>query len=557
MASPSPAAKARRRRKLADPRPSGNRERAALAAREALLRDSARHALLREQLLAPANAILAYGQLLADAAPRGSREAGYLARIVASARQVTERLAVAGAALSAADDDLALVAPPAPRPALASGCDQGLRRAAAGGPARRCRARTSTRMLQRVAEILRRVDELAAGAGPDEGSAELAAALAATADSLPGKAAGSPGRILVVDDHENNRFLLQDILTLAGHEVALAESGAAALAWLERQPADLVLLDLLMPAMNGLEVLLALRRRPALAELPVLVLSGVDHSEMTGQCLAAGAQDFIRKPFDTAILRARVAAALERKRLHDRERHYLAQLDAEKRRAEALLANILPAAVIARLGRGERTIADRIEPVTVLFADIVGFTRIAARLSPVRLVADLDRLVSAFDGARGRAGGGEDQDRGRRLPRRRRRARDLRPDHADAAAELALRMTEAAAALAPELGADYRLRVGLHSGPVLAGVIGRRKFSYDVWGDTVNVASRLQQQSAPGAITLSAVTAASLAGRFLAEPLGEVELRGRGAFRHLPARPLGLIQPGAEETARQRPAVLG
>ena len=244
--------------------------------------------------------------------------------------------------------------------------------------------------------------------------------------------------------------------------------------------------------MNGLEVLLALRRRPALADLPVLVLSGVDHSEMTGQCLAAGAQDFIRKPFDTAILRARVAATLERKRLRDREQHYLAQLDAEKRRAEALLANILPAAVIARLGRGERTIADRIEPVTVLFADIVGFTRIAARLSPVRLVADLDRLVSAFDELAVELGVEKIKTVGDAylavagVP-------ETRPDHADAAAELALRMTEAAAALAPDLGADYQLRVGLHSGPVLAGVIGRRKFSYDVWGDTVNIASRLQQ----------------------------------------------------------------
>ena len=499
-----------------------------MAARESLLRDSARHALLREQLLAPANAILAYGQLLADAAPRASREAGYLARIVASARQVTERLAVAGAALSAADDDLALLRRLRHDLRSPLGAIKGFAELLLEDRAPLSRE-DLTRVLQHVAEILRRVDELAAGTGPDEGSAELAAALAATADSLPGKAAGSPGRILVVDDLENNRFLLQEILTLAGHEVALAESGAAALAWLERQPADLVLLDLLMPSMNGLEVLLALRRRPALAELPVLVLSGVDHSEMTGQCLAAGAQDFIRKPFDTAILRARVAAALERKRLHERELHYLAQLDAEKRRAETLLANILPAAVIARLGRGERTIADRIEPVTVLFADIVGFTRIAARLSPVRLVADLDRMVSTFDGLAVELGVEKIKTVGDAylavagVP-------DLRPDHADAAAELALRMTEAAVALAPELGADYRLRVGLHSGPVLAGVIGRRKFSYDVWGDTVNVASRLQQQSEPGAITLSAVTAASLAGRFLAEPLGEVELRGRGAF---------------------------
>ena len=91
-------------------------------------------------------------------------------------------------------------------------------------------------------------------------------------------------------------------------------------------------------------------------------------------------------------------------------------------------------------------------------------------------------------------------------------------------------MTETAAALAPDLGADYRLRVGLHSGPVLAGVIGRRKFSYDVWGDTVNIASRLQQLAAPDAITISDATRAQLTGAVRSEPLGEVELRGRGRF---------------------------
>ena len=103
-----------------------------------------------------------------------------------------------------------------------------------------------------------------------------------------------------------------------------------------------MLLDLLMPRLNGLEVLMAIRARPAIADLPVVVLSGVDNSDMIGQCLAAGAQDFIRKPFDAIILRARIAATLERKRLRDRERVYLDRLQAEKHRAEALLDNILP-----------------------------------------------------------------------------------------------------------------------------------------------------------------------------------------------------------------------
>ena len=501
-----------------------------MAAPEGLLRDSARHALLREQLLAPANGILAYGQLLADQAVPGSREAGYLGRIVASARQLVERLAAAGAALGASEDELPLLRRLRHDLRSPLGAIKGFAELLLedGAPLARD---DLERILARVAEILRRIDELAEGAFPnaEAGAAELAAALVRTADTLPGSAAGRPGRILVVDDHEDNRLLLQDILALAGHEVVLADSGTAALAVLDGRTIDLVLLDLLMPAMNGLEVLLALRRRPALAELPVLVLSGIDHAEMTGQCLAAGAQDFIRKPFDMAILRARVAAALERRRLREVERHYLARLDAEKRRAEALLDNILPAAIVARLGRGEHTIADRIDAVTVLFADIVGFTRIAARLSPVRLVADLDRLVSAFDALAVELGVEKIKTVGDAylavagVP-------EPRSDHADAAVALALRMLEAAAALAPQLGADYRLRIGLHSGPVLAGVIGSRKFSYDVWGDTVNVASRLQQLAAPGTVTFSAATRALLRSDPGIVPLGSVELRGRGWF---------------------------
>ena len=193
---------------------------------------------------------------------------------------------------------------------------------------------------------------------------------------------------------------------------------------------------------------------------------------------------------------------------------------------------------IARLGRGERTIADRIEPVTVLFADIVGFTKIAARLPPARLVADLDRLVSAFDELATTLGVEKIKTVGDAylavagVP-------ETRADHADAAAELALRMTETTTALAPELGADYRLRVGLHSGPVLAGVIGRRKFSYDVWGDTVNVASRLQQLSAPGEITISAATAAALE-RSMAHPAAG---RGRAARPRAGSKPIGCCVP--------------
>src|SRR3954470_20459579 len=291
---------------MADPRPLGNQRRAVMpepaAGRVGLLRDIARQAHLREQLLVPANAILAYSEHLHDRARQHGQDLRHLNRILASARQVTRRLADTaqgqdpaaqrtlrhdlrsplGAIIGFAEL-LAEDAEPVARPDL-------------------------ERLIGRAREILDRVDQLAL-AGGDDGAAELAAALCATADGLHPPAAAGSGRILVIDDHENNRLLLEDILTMAGHQVIPAASGAEALTLLPDASVDLVLLDLLMPGMNGLEVLLAMRALPALAELPVLILSGIDHSDMTAQCLAAGAQDFIGKPFEPAILRARIGGA--------------------------------------------------------------------------------------------------------------------------------------------------------------------------------------------------------------------------------------------------------
>ncbi|MFZ1431070.1 MAG: adenylate/guanylate cyclase domain-containing protein [Geminicoccaceae bacterium] len=500
--------------------------------RDQLLQDSARRARVRERFVVPANAILAYSQVLYDASLRDGLEQGRedLGRIVDCAREVTALLVDTEAAL-ADESQLRDLHHDLRTPLSTIKGYAELLLEEGNAPALELE-----RLIRRVREIEAAIEGLGStdpehSTGPDDGANELAAALAATADRLEPLAAlpTTPGHLLVIDDHENNRLLLQDILTLAGHTVETAASGTAGLALLDQQPVDLVLLDLLMPKLNGLEVLMAIRARPELADLPVVVLSGVDNSDMMGQCLAAGAQDFIRKPFDATILRARIMATLERKRLRNREQVYLGRLRTEKQRAEALLESILPKAVVARLGQGERRIADRIEDTTVLFADIVGFTTIAAALPAALLVADLDRIVSRFDELAAELGVEKIKTVGDAylavagVP-------EAHPAHADAAAELALRMTEAVHALAPDLNAAYELRVGLHSGPVLAGVIGRRKFSYDVWGDTVNIASRLQTQSAPGHITLSDATRTLLRGPYRTEPLGAVDLRGRGRF---------------------------
>ena len=208
-------------------------------------------------------------------------------------------------------------------------------------------------------------------------------------------------------------------------------------------------------------------------------------------------------------------------RLQDR---LMADLAAERARSRELLLNVLPEDIVARLDAGETRIADRHERVAVLFSDIVGFTGIAARLAPARLVEKLDRLFSAFDAACAEHG----MEKIKTIGDAYMAAAGLRPDEADpcaSAAAVGLAMVRAVEAT----GGGWRMRVGLHVGPVVAGVIGRRKFAYDLWGDSVNVASRLEATAEPGRVHVSAAVADALRGRYRFEPRGPIELKGKGS----------------------------
>ena len=205
------------------------------------------------------------------------------------------------------------------------------------------------------------------------------------------------------------------------------------------------------------------------------------------------------------------------------------QADAARRqrdRADELLVNVLPGSISSRLLAGERTIADAYPAVTVLFADIVGFTPLAARLPADEVVGLLGRLFARFDelvAERGLekiktigdaymvAGG---------LP-------EPLDDHAARVVDLGLAMIDVAADEGGRV-AELRLRVGVHSGPVIGGVIGRRKFAFDIWGETVNIASRLESQGTPGRVHISAATWRLVHDQFDAEPRGPIHLRGQG-----------------------------
>lgn len=354
------------------------------------------------------------------------------------------------------------------------------------------------------------------------------------------------GRILVVDDNESNRDLLCRRLARDGHMVSHASSGRAALDMLADGEFDLVLLDLMMPDMNGYEVLTRLRADPGLREVRVIMISGIHETESIIRCVEAGAEDYLPKPCDPVLLRARISACLERKRWRDREHLYLTELKAEKERSEALLHNILPSPIVRRLNQGERAIADRLDEVSILFCDVVGFSAIASRMTAVHLVEYLTRVFTTFDrltldlGIEKIKTIGDAYMAAAGLP-------EPRPDHAEAVAELALGMLDATDRISQEAGIPLKVRIGIHTGPVVAGVIGTHKFIYDVWGDTVNLASRLESHGMPNRIHVSEAVRRILGDRYVFEPRGPIAIRDMGLIStFFLSRRAGTLGPDGE-----------
>ena len=205
------------------------------------------------------------------------------------------------------------------------------------------------------------------------------------------------------------------------------------------------------------------------------------------------------------------------------------ELEAEHEKSEALLHNILPVEVAERLKENPELIADSHNPVTILFADIVGFTELSSRSSPKDLVALLNDVFRRFDTLVDAEGIEKIKTIGDAymvvagLPR-------PHHDHAAAVARLALAMMAAIEDLADETGRPLQIRVGINSGEVVAGVIGERKFAYDLWGDTVNVAARMESTGLPGRIQISAATRDLIADSFNIETRGEIEVKGKGTM---------------------------
>jgi class 3 adenylate cyclase len=332
------------------------------------------------------------------------------------------------------------------------------------------------------------------------------------------------GRLLVVDDNEDNRDVLGRWLCRDGYVVEEAADGAQAVERARAAPPDMILLDIIMPRVNGIEALTQLKADPTLCHIPVVMISAFDEIETAVRCIELGAEDYLPKPCSSILLRARVAACLEKKRLRDQEVLLREEIERQRRRSDELLNGILPAEVIGELKEKGAVKPRRFEGVAVFFCDIVNFTPFCDRNTPERVVQYLQQLIETWE----------------QLARVHQVEKIKTIGDALMAAAGLLRRTDehpvlhavrcgrAMIAATRELPTGWDLRVGIHWGPVIAGVIGRQAYLFDLWGDTVNTAARMESQGVPGSVVLSASAWAHVAGCCHGESLGVTPIKGKG-----------------------------
>ncbi|MGH9627470.1 MAG: adenylate/guanylate cyclase domain-containing protein, partial [Bryobacteraceae bacterium] len=324
--------------------------------------------------------------------------------------------------------------------------------------------------------------------------------------------------ILLVDDTPANIQMAHNILKDT-YTIRIATSGGKALGLAKALPQpDLILLDVMMPEMDGYEVCSRLKADPGTCDIPIIFITGKTDAEDETRGFELGAIDYIHKPFSPLVVQARV-------RTHLTLREAREQLTEEKHKVDCLLDNILPPRAVSEIKLTGEVIPRRFENVAVLFSDLVGFTNYCDQHAPEEVVSELGDLFVVFERCARRHGLEKIKTIGDAFLAT---AGLLAPvdDPLGAAVSCALAISEEAT----RSGRGWQVRSGVHIGPLMAGVVGHERYQFDVWGDTVNVASRLTGAASPGAVALTEQMSACLQG-FAVSQRGAVELKGKGSVR--------------------------
>jgi len=341
-------------------------------------------------------------------------------------------------------------------------------------------------------------------------------------------------KLLIVDDQAANLLLLERLLSSAGYSNISSTPNPTKVMDLHRQNRyDLILLDLNMPEMDGFQVMESLKAIESDGIPPVLVITAQPNEKV--RALKLGALDFVSKPFDIAEVLARVQNLLQVRLLNLETQKLYKQLLVEQELSEMLLRNVLPQAISERLkGRPQltadhlhKTIVDSYANVTVLFADIVGFTVFSQGMSPEVMVSVLNDLFTRFDHIAVHRGLEKIKTIGDCYMAAAGLPMEV-PDHADRAAQMALDMLVAIQDFNASSPHPLNIRIGMSSGAAVAGVIGKSKFLYDLWGDVVNTASRMESHGTAGRIQMSESTRQALIQPFALEHRGVIEVKGKG-----------------------------
>jgi class 3 adenylate cyclase len=495
-------------------------------------------AQLRHELRTPLNHIIGYAEMLLEELPEGDKPeiAAGLSALRADARQL----------LGLLNDVLARGAAPADLAAARGALAPPLERIRSAGDALRRKAAEAGEGallpdLERIGAAAERLRGLL-GHGGAPGGRQSADAAAHEATAPAAERVRSV--ILVVDDNEDNREMLARRLRRQDHEVLTADGGRAALDTLAQRPVDLVLLDVMMPDLDGYAVLQRIKADPKLRDIPVLMISALDELDSVVRCIQLGAEDYLGKPFEPVLLQARVGACLEKKRLHDQEIRHREELAEWNRTLERRVAEQV--AQLERLGRLKRFFSPQLaeaivaggagdplkthrREVTVVFVDLRGFTAFAETAEPEEVMgvlrefhAEMGRLILAHEGTLERFTGDgmmiffNDPVEV--------------PNPAERAVRMAIAMRDVVAGLAArwrKRGWDLALGVGIAQGFATIGAIGfEARMDYGAIGTVTNLAARLCGEAAGGQILAASRVAAAVEDLITAEEVGRLTLKG-------------------------------